>query len=344
MQRKVADMKRQGEGRSGGVVEASAEPRRCSSPVRSRTQPARPASCLVMATTRRPTHSSAPSPAWSTTPQTSMPKVNRSLSHHAGHRAAAPGGITEVERGRGDGDPHLASALLRVSEYLVPRALPQDRHDVPLETAFTDEPPDGACNDARSINSSKQGCLCEQGTGAAIAAAAMATRLRPRTAHPRAADGQCDPARSSTGPGRRWPAGSTSPSTRSARCEVNPQRKEVRSVSAAKTSLPPVLARTSCSSGLYSVAVLAGQFGDHQQDNTGRASLSRPAQPPGGRAPRRQDPRSSAESPHRGRGQLALSARQETARDRSMSGAQDAVARPEVIPRARPGSADRLRG
>ena len=74
VQRQVADVKRQGEGGGGGVVElggASKVP--VTGAIAYSAMP--PSDCLAMATTRRPTHSAAPSPAWSTTPQTSMPRV-----------------------------------------------------------------------------------------------------------------------------------------------------------------------------------------------------------------------------------------------------------------------------
>ena len=68
---------------------------------------------FVLATTRLPIHSSAPSPAASTTPHTSMPMRERHLAHHAGDGAAAPGDVTEVERCRRHLDQHLAGARLR---------------------------------------------------------------------------------------------------------------------------------------------------------------------------------------------------------------------------------------
>ncbi len=222
------------------------EPRRCSSSVRSRIRPDHPTTAWPW---RRPDARpiSAHSPAWSTTPQTSMPRV-KGICPMTLADLPRQGDVSEVERGCGDGDPDFAWAYLRSRNILYFthfRRIAVAYHSNSLHR----RPPAGACADACSVKSNKQGCLCQRAIGAAMAAAAIVTRLRTN-GRGRVADGPRDPAfrtRARSAMARKMNI--TMSENRSVR--RGSAREGIRSVKVAKTSFPPVRASTSCSSGLY---------------------------------------------------------------------------------------------
>ena len=117
VQGEVAEVERQGERGRLDVVELG---RRVEHAVAatSACSAMPPSDWSAMPTTRRPIHSSAPSPAGVDHPAHVHAERERRLGHHRGHAAAAAGDVAEVQRRGGDRDAHLARPRLRLGDVL----------------------------------------------------------------------------------------------------------------------------------------------------------------------------------------------------------------------------------